>query len=66
MRLTDFRQRMAEAFGPVYAASIAIDQVIPGLNGRTVERALAEGTDTQIVWRAVVAEFGDRIPAKLH
>jgi hypothetical protein len=66
MRLTDFRQRLADSFGPAYAASIAIDQVLPGLEGRTIERALADGIDTQTVWRAVVAEFGERIPAKLR
>ena len=43
VRLTDFWTRLEEAFGPGYAASIARDQVLSQLDGRTVDQALAAG-----------------------
>jgi hypothetical protein len=55
---------MNEVFGPAYASSVAADQVITPL-GRTIRAALAEGIDVGVVWRAVVAQYGDRIPARL-
>ncbi|GAA1810057.1 hypothetical protein GCM10009682_34670 [Luedemannella flava] len=66
MRLTDFWARLEEAFGVGYAASLASDQVLPQLGGRTIRQALAAGTDTVVVWRAVVAAYPDRIPTRLH
>ncbi|MEI6109784.1 MAG: DUF3046 domain-containing protein [Actinomycetes bacterium] len=53
MRLTDFWERMDEALGSAYARSWASDFHIPALAGRTVDQALAQGEDTQVVWRAV-------------
>ncbi|MBM0234863.1 MULTISPECIES: DUF3046 domain-containing protein [Micromonospora] len=66
MRLTDFWARLEEAFGPGYAASIARDQVLSQLGGRTVEQALASGEQTHVVWRAVCAAYPDRVPARLR
>ncbi|MEV4122157.1 DUF3046 domain-containing protein [Micromonospora sp. NPDC049645] len=66
MRLTDFWARLDEAFGPGYAASIARDQVLSQLGGRTIEQALAAGERTQVVWRAVCAAYPDRVPARLR
>ena len=66
MRLSDFWARMEQAFGPAYAASLARDQVIAQLGGRTVVEALDAGEPTIKVWRAVVAAYPDRIPAKLR
>ncbi|MEV4622844.1 DUF3046 domain-containing protein [Asanoa sp. NPDC049573] len=66
MRLTDFWTRLEQAFGPGYAASIAADQVLPQLEGRTIEQALDAGVPTVVVWRAVVAAYPDRVPARLH
>ncbi len=66
MRLTDFWGRLEQAFGPTYAASLAADQVLPQLHGRTIRQALAEGEDTARVWRAVVAAYPDRVPARLR
>ena len=66
MRLTDFWARLDEAFGPGYAASIASDQVLSQLGGRTIEQALAAGVATHVVWRAVVAAYPDRVPARLR
>ena len=66
MRLTDFWQRMERVFGPGYAGSVASDQVLPQLGGRTVNQALAAGEQTVTVWRAVVAAYPDRIPKSLR
>lgn len=66
VRLTDFWGRLEQAFGSAYAASIAADQVLPELRGRTIEQALAEGVETATVWRAVVAAYPDRVPSRLR
>lgn len=65
MRESDFWQRMEEVFGGGYAASVARDHVLPQL-GRTVAEALAAGTDARTVWRAVVAAYPERVPARLR
>jgi Protein of unknown function (DUF3046) len=57
VRLTDFWRRMEEHFGPTYAASVARDQVIGRLGGRSVDEALAAGEDPKRVWRAVCDHF---------
>lgn len=66
MRLTDFWTRLEQAFGTGYAASIAADQVLPQLDGRTIEQALAAGEETHVVWRAVCAAYPDRVPSRLR
>lgn len=66
MRQTDFWDRMGEVFGPAYARSVAKDQVFSQLGGRTIVTALADGVDAQTVWRAVCAQYEDRVPARLR
>lgn len=66
MRLTDFWARLEQVFGPGYAGSVAHDQVIAQLGGRTIEQALAAGEETVVVWRAVVAAYPERVPVKLR
>jgi hypothetical protein len=66
VRLTDFWQRLEEVFGPAYAHSIAHDQVLSQLGGLTIEEALAGRFDTAEVWRAVVAAYPERVPARLR
>lgn len=66
MRLTDLWQRLEETFGPAYAASVARDQVLPELGGRTINQALAEGEDAAAVWRGVVEAYPDRVPARIR
>lgn len=66
MRLTDFWTRLDQVFGPAYAASVASDQVLPQLDGRTIEQALRAGEETVVVWRAVVAAYPDRVPSRLR
>ena len=64
MRLSDFWQRMSAQFGDAYAGSVAKDHVLARLGERTVERALADGEDAKIVWRAVCEEFN--VPQSLR
>jgi hypothetical protein len=66
VRLTDFWERLEQVFGPGYARSVAHDQVLSQLDGRTIEQALAAGEATSRVWRAVVAAYPDRVPPKLR
>jgi hypothetical protein len=57
VRVTAFWDRMRAQFGEVYAQSLAKDYVFERLGGRTVERALADGEDVKVVWRAVCEAF---------
>lgn len=57
MRLTVFWDKMNRQFGEAYAQSVAKDQVLAELGGRTVEQALAEGEPAKRVWHAVCAGF---------
>jgi Protein of unknown function (DUF3046) len=64
VRLTEFWERMRAQFGEVYAESVAKDYVLSGLGGRTVNKALADGEDAKIVWRAVCETFN--VPESLR
>ena len=66
VRLTDFWARLEQVFGPEYAPSVASDQVLSQLNGRTIKEALAQGEQTATVWRAVVAAYPERVPNRLR
>ncbi|GIH13739.1 DUF3046 domain-containing protein [Rugosimonospora africana] len=66
MRLTDFWARLNQVFGPGYATSVAADQVLPQLGGRTIQQALAAGEETVVVWRAVVAAYPERVPQSIR
>ncbi len=57
MRLTHFRQQMAEEFGRIRAEMIARDHVFSEFGGRTVDQALDAGYDPKQVWRAVCDAF---------
>jgi hypothetical protein len=58
MRITHFRHRMDEEFGPIRAAALAHDHVFTELGGRTVNGALDAGMDTKRVWEVVCVTFG--------
>jgi hypothetical protein len=64
VRLTLFWERMRAQFGDVYAESVAKDQVLASLGGRTISQALADGEDVKVVWRAVCEAF--HIPERLR
>jgi hypothetical protein len=53
MRHTEFWARMDAALGATYARVWARQQVLAGLDGRTVDEALADGIPPKAVWRAV-------------
>jgi hypothetical protein len=57
VRLTEFWERMRAQFGDSYAQSVAKDFALAGLDGRTVDQALADGVDAKTVWRAVCEAF---------
>ena len=64
MRLTEFWTRMREQFGDAYAESVAKDYVLSSLGDRTVNKALADGEDAKVVWRAVCDTFN--VPESLR
>ncbi len=66
MKLSDFWSRLEQVFGPAYAPSVARDQVLPQLGGRTIDEALDAGDRIVDVWRAVVAAYPDRVPSRLR
>ncbi|GAA2622273.1 DUF3046 domain-containing protein [Paractinoplanes durhamensis] len=66
MRLTEFWTRLEQVFGAAYARSIAADHSFAGLDDRTIDQAITEGVDTATIWRAVVAAYPDRVPARLR
>ena len=55
---------MRAQFGDTYAESVAKDYVLSSLGGRTVSKALADGEDAKIVWRAVCETFN--VPQSLR
>lgn len=64
MRLTQFWQRMGEAFGESEAQTLARDQVFTGLGDRTVNQALEAGQPAKTVWRVVWEQA--ELPAHLR
>jgi len=64
MRLTEFWGRMREQFGDAYAESVAKDYVLSGLGHRTASKALADGEDAKVVWRAISETFN--VPDRLR
>ena len=48
---------MRAQFGETYAESVAKDYVVSGLGGRTINKALADGEDPKVIWRAVCETF---------
>jgi hypothetical protein len=55
---------MAEFFGATYAESVAKDHVLSTLGERTVNKALADGEEAKVVWRAVCEAFN--VPDRLR
>jgi Protein of unknown function (DUF3046) len=66
VRLTDFWERLEQAFGAAYARSVAADHAFAELGGRTINEAIAQGVETATIWRAVVAAYPDRVPVRLR
>ena len=55
---------MRAQFGDGYAESVAKDYVLSNLGGRTVNKALADGEDVKVVWRAISETFN--VPESLR
>lgn len=55
---------MSEQFGDTYAESVAKDFVLSPLGDRTVNKALSDGEDVKVVWRAVAETFN--VPDRLR
>lgn len=55
---------MDDEFGRGYSASVARDQTLPTLDGRTVETALADGLSPRQVWAAVCEAMS--VPPERH
>lgn len=53
MRLSEFWLAMGDEFGDAYARVLAHDLVLGELDGRTAERALADGVPAREVWLAI-------------
>jgi len=66
VRLTDFWERLGQAFGASYARSLAADHSFAELGDRTINEAIAQGVETATIWRAVVEQYPDRVPSRLH
>jgi Protein of unknown function (DUF3046) len=66
VRLTDFWERLEQAFGASYARSLAADHSFAELGDRTINEAIAQGVETATIWRAVVSQYPDRVPSRLH
>lgn len=49
---------MRGVFGGSVAASVASDQVMSTLGGRSAEQALADGEDPGVVWDALCEHMG--------
>ena len=64
--MTEFWSRLGEVFGAAYARSIAADQSFAALGDRTIDKAITDGIETATIWRAVVAEYPDRVPSRLR
>ncbi len=62
--MTVFWERMRAQFGDTYAESVAKDYVLSNLGERTVSKALADGEDAKVVWRAVCDTFN--VPESLR
>jgi hypothetical protein len=53
MRLSKFRELMADEFGVEYAAVVARDLVLGEFGDRTAEHCIASGEDLREVWLAI-------------
>ncbi|MEB3983261.1 DUF3046 domain-containing protein [Mycobacterium sp. 663a-19] len=57
VRLTEFNDRVVLRFGATYGASVLVDHVLTGLDGRTAAQAIEDGIDPRDVWRALCVDF---------
>ena len=53
MRLSAFKELVADEFGTTYGAVICRDLVLTDLADQTADQALASGTDPREIWLAL-------------
>jgi hypothetical protein len=57
VRLTEFNELVVLQFGAVYGASVLVDHVLTGLDGRSAAQAIEDGVEPRDVWRALCVDF---------
>jgi hypothetical protein len=57
VRLTEFNERIVLRFGATYGASVLVDHVLTGFDGRTAAQAIEAGIAPRDVWRALCVDF---------
>jgi Protein of unknown function (DUF3046) len=57
VRLTEFNERVVLRFGATYGASVLVDHVLTGFDGRTAAQAIEDGVEPRDVWRALCVDF---------
>ena len=58
MRLSEFKEMMAEEFGRGYGDVIVRDLVLSSLEDQTGQQALAAGVDPRVIWLAICQANG--------
>jgi Protein of unknown function (DUF3046) len=53
MRISDLRERLLLSFGEEWAPSFSQDIAISELGSKTVNEALKDGIEADVIWRAV-------------
>lgn len=53
MRLSEFRDLVADTFGEAYASTLCRELALTGLDSLTVDEALARGKAPRDVWHAL-------------
>ena len=57
VRLTEFNERGVLRFGATYGASVLVDHVLSGFQGRTAAEAIEDGVEPRDVWRRLCLDF---------
>jgi Protein of unknown function (DUF3046) len=57
VRLTEFNERVVLRFGATYGASVLVDHVLTGFDGRTAAQAIEDGVEPRDIWRALCVDF---------
>lgn len=53
MRISDLRERIELSFGPDWAPSFSKDIAISELGSRSVDEALRDGFEPDVIWKAL-------------
>ena len=58
VRLSEFWRLMDDEYGKAYASTLAAQQTLTELEGRTAEEALEDGVKPRRVWAALCEQMG--------